>query len=69
VLAVIYLIYTAGQTRQAEPDLCREAIRLARILATLMPDEPEAAGLLALPRGRHSRVARRPGPQRLGPSG
>src|SRR2546426_1731052 len=48
VLAVIYLIYTAGQTSQAEPPLCAEAIRLARILATLMPDEPEAAGLLAL---------------------
>jgi RNA polymerase sigma-70 factor (ECF subfamily) len=48
VLAVVYLIYTAGQTSQAEPDLCAEAIRLARILATLMPDEPEAAGLLAL---------------------
>jgi len=48
VLAVIYLIYPAGQTSQAEPSLCAEAIRLARILATLMPDEPEAAGLLAL---------------------
>jgi RNA polymerase sigma-70 factor (ECF subfamily) len=48
VLAVIYLIYTAGHTSQAEPPLCIEAIRLARILATLMPDEPEAAGLLAL---------------------
>ena len=48
VLAVIYLVYTAGQTSQAEPPLCAEAIRLARILATLMPDEPEAAGLLAL---------------------
>ncbi|MFL5954663.1 MAG: RNA polymerase sigma factor [Gaiellaceae bacterium] len=48
VLAVIYVIYTAGQTSQAEPGLCAEAIRLARILATLMPDEPEAAGLLAL---------------------
>jgi RNA polymerase sigma-70 factor (ECF subfamily) len=48
VLAVIYLIYTAGQTSQAEPPLCTEAIRLARILATLMPDEPEVAGLLAL---------------------
>jgi len=48
VLAVIYLIYTAGQTSQAEPPLCAEAIRLARILATLMPDEPEVAGLLAL---------------------
>jgi RNA polymerase sigma-70 factor (ECF subfamily) len=48
VLAVVYLIYTAGQTNQAEPGLCGEAIRLARILATLMPDEPEVAGLLAL---------------------
>jgi RNA polymerase sigma-70 factor (ECF subfamily) len=48
VLAVIYLIYTAGQTSQAELGLCAEAIRLARILATLMPDEPEVAGLLAL---------------------
>ncbi len=48
VLAVVYLIYTAGQTSQAEPGLCVEAIRLARILARLMPDEPEVAGLLAL---------------------
>src|SRR5213592_3978691 len=48
VLAVVYLIYTGGQTSQAEPGLCAEAIRLARILATLMPDEPEVAGLLAL---------------------
>jgi RNA polymerase sigma-70 factor (ECF subfamily) len=48
VLAVIYLIYTAGQTSEAEPPLCSDAIRLARILATLMPDEPEVAGLLAL---------------------
>jgi RNA polymerase sigma-70 factor (ECF subfamily) len=48
VLAVIYLIYNAGPTRPTEQDLCAEAIRLARILATLMPDEPEVAGLLAL---------------------
>jgi RNA polymerase sigma-70 factor (ECF subfamily) len=48
VLAVVYLIYTAGLTGPAEPGLCPEAIRLARILATLMPDEPEVAGLLAL---------------------
>jgi RNA polymerase sigma-70 factor, ECF subfamily len=47
-LAVVYLIYTAGQISHAEADLCAEAIRLARILATLMPDEPEVAGLLAL---------------------
>jgi RNA polymerase sigma-70 factor (ECF subfamily) len=48
VLAVLYLVYNAGLTNPAEPGLCAEAIRLARILATLMPDEPEVAGLLAL---------------------
>jgi RNA polymerase sigma-70 factor, ECF subfamily len=48
VLAVVYLVYNAGATTPAEPDLCSEAIRLARILVTLMPDEPEVAGLLAL---------------------
>ncbi len=48
VLAVVYLIFNAGLTSRAEPSLCREGIRLARILATLMPDEPEVAGLLAL---------------------
>lgn len=48
VLAVVYLIYNAGLTSSAELGLCAEAIRLARILATLMPDEPEVDGLLAL---------------------
>jgi RNA polymerase sigma-70 factor (ECF subfamily) len=48
VLAVVYLIYNAGSTGQGQPDLCSEAIRLMRILATLMPDEPEVTGLLAL---------------------
>jgi RNA polymerase sigma-70 factor (ECF subfamily) len=48
VLAVVYLVYNAGMASPAEPGLCAEAIRLARILATLMPDEPEVAGLLAL---------------------
>ena len=48
VLAVVYLIYNAGLSSPAEPGLCAEAIRLARILATLMPDESEVAGLLAL---------------------
>jgi RNA polymerase sigma-70 factor, ECF subfamily len=48
VLAVIYLIYNAGHTRPGEPLLCSEGIRLARILAALMPDEPEVSGLLAL---------------------
>jgi RNA polymerase sigma-70 factor, ECF subfamily len=48
VLAVIYLIYNAGLARPDEPLLSAEAIRLARILSGLMPDEPEVAGLLAL---------------------
>ncbi len=48
VLAVVYLVYNAGLTSATNPDLCSEAIRLARILATLMPDEAEVAGLLAL---------------------
>jgi len=48
VLTVVYLVYNAGVTNPAEPGLCSEAIRLARILTTLMPDEPEVAGLLAL---------------------
>jgi RNA polymerase sigma-70 factor (ECF subfamily) len=48
VLAVLYLVYNAGLTSPASAGLCPEAIRLVRILATLMPDEPEVAGLLAL---------------------
>jgi RNA polymerase sigma-70 factor, ECF subfamily len=48
VLAVVYLVHNAGLSSPVGPGLCREAIRLARILATLMPDEPEVAGLLAL---------------------
>jgi RNA polymerase sigma-70 factor (ECF subfamily) len=48
VLAVVYLVYNAGLSSPAEQGLCSEAIRLARILAKLMPDEPEVAGLLAL---------------------
>ena len=48
VLAVVYLVYNAGLAGQVDLDLCSEAIRLARILVSLMPDEPEVAGLLAL---------------------
>ncbi len=47
VLAVVYLIFNEGYTR-VRHDLCAEAIRLGRMLAALMPDEPEALGLLAL---------------------
>jgi RNA polymerase sigma-70 factor (ECF subfamily) len=59
VLAVVYLLYNAGLTNPAEPSLCAEAIRLARIVARLMPDEPEVAGLLALVLLTESRRASR----------
>ncbi|HEY3059683.1 MAG TPA: DUF6596 domain-containing protein [Chloroflexota bacterium] len=62
VLAVLYLVYNAGLNSPAEPSLCSEAIRLARILATLMPDEPEVAGLLALLLLTESRRASRTAP-------
>jgi RNA polymerase sigma-70 factor (ECF subfamily) len=61
VLAVVYLIYNAGVGGPAEPGLCAEAIRLARILMVLMPDEPEVAGLLALLLLTESRRASRTG--------
>ncbi|QDQ92593.1 RNA polymerase sigma factor [Rhodococcus sp. WB9] len=53
VLAVVYLIFNEGYTassgdRLTRADLCAEAIRLGRVLAALMPDEPEVTGLLAL---------------------
>jgi len=53
VLAVVYLVFNEGYTASSgdelvRSDLCAEAIRLARILARLMPDEPEVLGLLAL---------------------
>jgi RNA polymerase sigma-70 factor, ECF subfamily len=62
VLAVVYLVYTAGLASPAEPGLCAEAIRLARLLATLLPDEPEVAGLLALLLLTESAARREPGP-------
>ena len=62
VLAVVYLVYNAGLTSPSEPGLCGEAIRLARILAALMPDEPEVAGLLALLLFTESRRASRTRP-------
>ena len=48
VLAVVYLIFTEGHATAARDDLATEAIRLGRLLAVLMPDEPEVLGLLAL---------------------
>ena len=83
VLAVLYLVFNEGYAatggdRLIRAELCDEAIRLARLLAVLMPDEPEALGLLALlllqdsrrearaaPDGG-ARPARRSGPLALG---
>jgi len=53
VLATLYLVFNEGYLSSSEEtairaDLCAEAIRLARILASLMPDEPEVQSLLAL---------------------
>src|SRR5439155_66369 len=64
VLAVVYLIFNEGYTASsgdqlARADLCAEAIRLGRLLARLMPDEPEVTGLLALMLLTESRRAAR----------
>ena len=48
VLAVVYLIFNEGYGPPPRGELCEEAIRLGKILAVLMPDEPEVLGLLAL---------------------
>ncbi|MGW4489678.1 RNA polymerase sigma factor [Amycolatopsis sp. NPDC004368] len=68
VLTVLYLVFNEGYTSTSgellRTDLCLEAIRLARALADLMPDEPEVLGLLAL---LLLTEARRPA--RVGPAG
>jgi RNA polymerase sigma-70 factor (ECF subfamily) len=68
VLAVVYLIFNEGYAASSGPellrhDLCTEAIRLGRLLAELMPDEPEVIGLLALMLLTESRRATRTAPE------
>ncbi|MFI6510909.1 RNA polymerase sigma factor [Streptosporangium sp. NPDC050855] len=67
VLSVLYVIFTEGSTatsgdRLLRPDVAYEAIRLARTLAALQPDEPEVHGLLALCELTAARFPARTGP-------
>ncbi|MDX3536208.1 RNA polymerase sigma factor [Streptomyces sp. MB09-01] len=67
VLEVIYLIFNEGYSATAgddlvRPALCEDALRLARVLAGLMPKEPEVHGLAALLEFQASRIATRTGP-------
>jgi RNA polymerase sigma factor (sigma-70 family) len=64
VLAVIYLVYNEGYSasfgrRWIRDELCSEALRLGRVLAALVPDEPEVHGLVSLMEFQSSRFAAR----------
>jgi RNA polymerase sigma-70 factor (ECF subfamily) len=63
VLGVLYLLFTHGYNADGEPAFADEAIRLARLLAHLMPGEPEVSALLALFLLQHSRRHARRDPQ------
>ncbi|MFI5671626.1 RNA polymerase sigma factor [Streptomyces sp. NPDC051704] len=67
VLEVIYLVFNEGYSATAgddlvRPALCEDALRLARVLAGLMPKEPEVHGLAALLEFQASRISARTGP-------
>ena len=67
MLEVIYLIFNEGYSATAgddwmRPGLCEEALRLGRILAGLVPQEPEVHGLVALMEIQASRLRARVGP-------
>jgi RNA polymerase sigma-70 factor, ECF subfamily len=67
VLEVLYLVFNEGYTATAggnwiRPQLCEEALRLARVLAGLAPEEPEVHGLVALMEIQASRLRARVGP-------
>ncbi|HYS58301.1 MAG TPA: RNA polymerase sigma factor [Burkholderiales bacterium] len=69
VLEIVYLVFNEGYSATAgddwmRPALCEEALRLGRILAELVPQEPEAHGIVALMEIQASRA-----PARVGPSG
>ena len=67
MLEVIYLVFNEGYSATAgddwvRPELCGEALRLGRVLAALVPDEPEVHGLVALMELQSSRLRARTGP-------